>query len=62
MKVKEGINIEELAGTIDMEGFWYSLTNGYLDITDVIGDEKDIQKVKDALKVLKEFEALIPIE
>ncbi len=62
MKLKENANIDELYSAVDNEGFWYGLTNGYLDINDVLDDEKDIRKVKDALKILKEFEALIPIE
>ena len=60
MKAKKGVNLDDIADIVDLEGFWYSLTNGYLDITDVLDDEKDIKKVKNALKVIKEFEELIP--
>ncbi len=52
-------NLEELAFTIDNDGFWYSLTaGGYL--SENILAEEDRVRVRDAIYTLEEFEALIP--
>ena len=49
MKIKE--NCE--ASTDD---FWYDLTDGgYLDPEEILEDEKDIEVVKKAISVLREF-------
>ena len=49
MKIKE--NCE--ASTDD---FWYDLTDGgYLDPEEILEDEKDIEAVKKAISVLREF-------
>lgn len=62
MQLKDNADLGELSSLIDLEGFWYGLTNGYLRINDVLDNKKDIRKVKDAIKVLKEFESLVPLE
>ena len=64
MKIKN-LSEEELidiVSTVDNEGFWYSITGGgYLIPENLLVDEEDIKKVKEAIKILKEFESLIPI-
>ena len=51
MKIKKGLNIS----TSD---FWYDLTDGgYLNPDEICSDKKDAQKVQDAIKIIKEFQA-----
>ena len=39
------------------DGFWYNVTDGgYCNVEEVLADEVDIKKVKDAIKTLREFE------
>ena len=41
------------------DGFWYDLTSGgYFEPKKVLADKKDIDRVKDALKVLLELEEI----
>ena len=36
--------------------FWYDLVDGYLNLDDMIEDELNIKKIRDAIRVLKDFE------
>ncbi len=49
-----------LAAKVDNEGFWYALNNGYLDPEDILDNKKDIKKVKEAIKIISEFEQTCP--
>jgi hypothetical protein len=40
------------------DGFWYGLTNGYIEPKDILADAEDIQKIKEALVLLEKFESL----
>ena len=52
---------EEIASTIDNEGFWYALTmGGYLKPEDILENEKEINKVKEAIDIVREFEEICP--
>lgn len=51
---------DSLASKIDLEGFWYALLDGYLIPEDVLNDEEDIARVKNAIEILKEFENICP--
>jgi len=51
MKIKEGL-------TISTADFWYDLTNGgYLKPDEIIENPEDAKRVKDAIPLIKEFEA-----
>lgn len=63
MQVKEMTEeeYENIAATIDNQGFWYALADGgYLKPEDVLEKEEDIKKVKEAIQTIKEFERLCP--
>jgi len=50
MKIKKGL--EDSTGD-----FWYDLTDGgYLDPDDICENPEDAKKVKEAIKVIKDFE------
>ena len=50
MKLKEGLEIFT-------SEFWYDLTyGGYLDPEEMLENEEDIKKVKEAIKIIMEFE------
>jgi len=52
----------EIANLVDNEGFWYSLSGGgWLRPEEILSDEKDIQKVKEAIAIVEEFEKLVPV-
>lgn len=52
---------EQIAGTIDNEGFWYALTDGgYLNPEDILEYQEDIDKVHKAIKIVKEFQRMCP--
>ena len=51
MKIKEGLEVST-------GEFWYDLTDGgYIKPEEMLVDEKDIEAVKQAIKVIKEFES-----
>ena len=63
MKLKElTLNeSDQIAVLIDNEGFWYALTDGgYLNPEDILAEGKDINKVREAIKIIKEFERICP--
>ena len=50
MKIKNGC-------TASTDDFWYDLTiGGYLKPENILEDQKDIKKVKEAIEILIEFE------
>lgn len=40
------------------EGFWYGLTNGYFKIEDIVIDKDQVNVLKEAIKLIEEFETL----
>lgn len=51
MKIKEGLEVST-------GEFWYDLTDGgYLKPEEILVDEKDIEAVRKAIKIIKEFES-----
>jgi len=51
MKIKEGLEVST-------GEFWYDLTDGgYIKPEEILVDEKDIESVKQAIKVIREFES-----
>ena len=52
---------EQIASTIDNEGFWYALSDGgYLKPEDILEDEKEINKVQEAIDIIREFKGICP--
>jgi RecJ-like exonuclease len=52
---------EEIAGILDNEGFWYTFSDGgFIKLEDVLENKKDIDKIKDAIKLLQEFQRSLP--
>ena len=52
---------DQIASKIDIEGFWYAITDGgYLKPEDILEDEKEIEKVKKAIEIMEEFELICP--
>jgi hypothetical protein len=52
MKIKKGL-------TNSTADFWYDLTNGgYLTPDDICEDPNDAKRVKEAIKVIKDFEVV----
>lgn len=50
MKIKEGL-------TISSSDFWYDLTDGgYINPEEILVNKSDVDKVKNAIAVLKDFE------
>lgn len=62
MKLKNLTDVRwgEIAGWIDNEGFWYGFSQYGLNPEDLLVDKKDIDKVNEAIQVLKEFESICP--
>jgi len=64
MELKKGLTeekLDEVAAIVDNEGFWYALTSGgYLNPKDVLEKSEDVDKVNQAIKIIREFEDLIP--
>ena len=51
MKIKDGLEIST-------GEFWYDLADGgYLKPEEILVDEKDVQAVKQAIKIIREFES-----
>lgn len=60
-KIKQK-DLDALASTIDNEGFWYAISvGGYIDPEDILKNKEDIKKVRNAINILLEFEASIPL-
>lgn len=58
-KLKEGITLDDVCNINDDDGFWYDITDGgYIDPEDILGDEKQIKKLKEAIKLVRSFESL----
>lgn len=50
MKIKEGLDVHT-------DDFWYNLTEGgYLKPEELLEDSKDVERVKEAIAVINEFE------
>ncbi len=63
MKIKKLTEEQQdnIAGIIDNEGFWYALSSGgYLKPEDILEEQADIDKVKEAIKIVEEFEKCCP--
>lgn len=49
--------IENLSYQIqDGEGFWYAITEGYIDPSRIINDKEQIVKLQEALQIIHSFE------
>jgi hypothetical protein len=62
MKVKKLTKLEkeQIYNTADLEGFWYALSvGGYINPEDILEDEKDIERVNEAIGVLLELEGIV---
>lgn len=57
-KLKEGITLDDIYNTYEGEDFWYAINNGYLEPEGVLGDEEQIKKLKEAIKIVNSFELL----
>jgi len=61
-KIQKAVDEEDdeaLHGYAGTDGFWYDLTEGgYFTPKDVLADKKDLKRVNEALKVMKELEAV----
>lgn len=57
-KLKEGITLDDVYNTYEGEGFWYAINNGYLEPEDVLSDEEQLKKLKEAIKIVNSFESL----
>ena len=57
-KLKEGITLDDVYNTYEGEDFWYAINNGYLEPEGVLGDEEQLKKLKEALKLVNSFESL----
>ena len=49
-------DIDDVRGSIDSEGFWHALTEGYIDIELLLPQGKQKDKLFEAIKVIKSFE------
>ena len=38
------------------EGFWFAITEGYIDPSKIIDDEEQLKKLNDALEIVRSFE------
>ena len=43
---------------IDGDGFWYSLNEGYIDPGKILADKEQLNKLKEALQIVRAFESL----
>lgn len=57
-KLKEGITLDDVYNTYEGEDFWYAINNGYLEPEGVLGDEEQLKKLKEAIKLVNSFESL----
>lgn len=49
MKIKDNLEVSTAE-------FWYDINNGYINPDEILVNQKDIDKVNEAVRVLKEFE------
>ena len=50
---------EEIAGCINEgDGFWYCLNEGYIDPEKILVDKEQLNKLKEALQIIRAFESL----
>ena len=50
---------EEIAGCINEgDGFWYCLNEGYMDPEKILADKEQLNKLKEALQIVRAFESL----
>lgn len=52
--------LEDIAGKIDNEGFWYGFAHWGLKPEELLEEQEDIDRVNEAINTLKEFEELCP--
>ena len=52
--------LEDIAGQIDNEGFWYGFAHWGLKPEDILAEQTDIDNVNEAIHILKEFEDICP--
>lgn len=58
-KLKENITLDDICNINDDDGFWYDITDGgYIDPEDILADKKQIEKLKEAIKLVRSFESL----
>ena len=66
MKLKNNLSkdfLEQCAGVIENEGFGYMLLYGGLEPCNpekLLENEEDIKKVNEAIKIIREYERLLP--
>ena len=52
---------DDIAGTIDNEGIYYSIfAGGWIKPEDILSNKEDIRKVKEAIEIIEEFVSIIP--
>lgn len=58
-KLKEGITLDDICNINDDDGFWYDITDGgYIEPEDILADKEQIEKLKEAIKLVRSFESL----
>lgn len=58
-KLKEGITLDDICNIFEDDGFWYDIANGgYIEPEDILCDEEQIKKLKEAIELVKSFESL----
>lgn len=63
MKLKEMTDgqLEEIAGLVDNEGFYYLFAHhGGMNLDDILESKDDITNIENAIKILREFESSLP--
>lgn len=57
-KLKEGITLDDICNIEEDDGLWYDINNGYIEPEDILDDEEQIKKLKEAIETLQSFESL----
>jgi len=61
MELKKNIDEDQIMGIVDNEGFWYALSDGgYLNPEEILKNKEDIKRVKNAIKIIREFQYSLP--
>lgn len=55
---RNGRELLDYLYSIELEGFWYAISEGYVKPREILADNDDIVKLEEAIRVLQDFESV----